>query len=155
MASVRTFFEGEYIARGVVSDANTRHRNNMRGKSHAVLISNPFSFMKHQEAKWSLLPKRVRKREIIERSCKCLSLIQTVKPQIPFLKILTVYFPQRPWQSQRSLKTKLLEKKLVCSLNKPCLCWTAAYLPSKESTILPGVLGSLLSRDKNSSTERL
>lgn len=92
MSSVRTFFEGECVARGVVSNANTRHRNNMRGESHAVLISNPFSFMKRQEAKWSLLPKRVRKREIIEQSCKCLCLIQNVRPRVSFLKYLLFIF---------------------------------------------------------------
>jgi len=61
MASVRTFFEGVWIARGCVSNANTRHRNEMRGKSHAVLISHPFSFTEHQEAKYSILPERDRK----------------------------------------------------------------------------------------------
>lgn len=52
MASVRTFFEGVWIAKGGGgSNAKARHRNEMRGKSHAVLISDPFSFMKRQEAK--------------------------------------------------------------------------------------------------------
>jgi len=70
-----------------------------------------------------------------------------------FLKILTVYFPQRLWKSQKPLKTTALEKKLVRSLNRPCSCWIGTYLPSKENTILPGVLGSLLSVERNSSTQ--
>lgn len=47
MASVRTFFEGVWIARGGVNKAKTRHRNEMKNKSHDVLISNSFSFFRH------------------------------------------------------------------------------------------------------------
>lgn len=47
MASVRTFFEGVWIARGVVNNAKARHSNEMRDKSHAVPISNPFRYFKN------------------------------------------------------------------------------------------------------------
>lgn len=55
------FLRGCGLQRRGVSSVKARHRNKMGSKSHAILISNPFSFMKHQETKLSMFPEGARK----------------------------------------------------------------------------------------------